>query len=63
MKYAPKTRLWWDELPTSDDSEASGDSFTVHEAPDTPQPTGLLDAQGNPLFRVPEKHPIGFHAR
>lgn len=27
---------------------------------DEPQPTGILDANGNELFRVRERQPIGF---
>jgi hypothetical protein len=27
---------------------------------DRPQPTGLLDARGEPLYRRPERHPLGF---
>lgn len=33
---------------------------TVHEPDTSPQPTGLLDAQGNELFAICEFEPIGF---
>lgn len=30
---------------------------------DEPRDTGLLDAQGARLYRMPERHPIGFRPR
>lgn len=35
--------------------------FVVED--DTPQPTGLLDAQGNQLYRASPRRPIGFTAK
>ncbi len=39
------------------------DSVTVMEQEMGPQHTGLLDAHGRPLYRVPERLPMGFHIR
>ncbi len=33
---------------------------TVHEADNSPYPTGLFDASGNELYAVDEMEPIGF---
>lgn len=47
---------WWCDEP------ATLPSMTVHEAQDEPVNTGLLDADGAPLYRLPdERQPIGFH--
>ena len=35
-------------------------NITVHETPLEPIHTGLLDAQGVPLYRIQERHPLGF---
>jgi len=35
-------------------------SITVHEQQVEPIHTGLLDAQGVPLYRIQERHPLGF---
>lgn len=35
-------------------------STQVWEADDSPIPTGLLSADGTPLYRVNERHPIGY---
>ena len=53
-------RAWWDDLYHLDSRLSSVDRVIVHETLDDPQPTGLLDAHGNELFRMPEKRPIGF---
>jgi hypothetical protein len=37
-----------------------GHPVTVYEPDDTPRYTGLLDAQGNDLYAVEERNPIGF---
>lgn len=63
MKYVrvpAAQRAWWDDLYQLDRSTAGADRVQVFEATDDPRPTGLLDAQGNELFRVTEKRPIGF---
>ena len=39
------------------------DSCTVMETDKSPFETGLLDATGTPLYRVPETVKIGFHLR
>mgnify|MGYP000930187892 FL=1 len=46
----------WD----SDGPMAERPTMTVHEAVPAPQPTGLLDAHGAPLYRIEERNPIGF---
>lgn len=35
-------------------------SITVHAAHDEPVDTGLLDAAGTPLYRMPDERVIGF---
>ena len=59
VKYAAK-RAWWDDLYHLDPRSFGIDRVQVLETSDDPQPTGLLDAHGNELFRVIEKRPIGF---
>jgi hypothetical protein len=53
-------RAWWDDLFQLDRNPTGFDRVQVLEASACPRPTGLLDAQGNELFRVIEKRPIGF---
>lgn len=36
---------------------------TVHEQDKPPIKTGLLDAKGIPLYRVPDTQPLGFDLR
>ena len=52
--FRPKPIMEWDDdvplLP----------SLTVYESGGEPEPTGLLDANGNDLGRVSERAPIGF---
>ena len=63
VKYiaaSPSHRAWWDDLYQLDRTPAGFDRVQVLEATDFPSPTGLLDAHGNELFRIAEKHPIGF---
>ena len=55
-------RAWWDDLYHLDPRSAGAGGVQVFEAANDPQPTGLLDAHGNHLFRVIEKQPIGFRA-
>lgn len=38
-------------------------TLTVHVAHDDPVDTGLLDAAGTPLYRMPEPRVIGFRGR
>ena len=60
LTLSPAQRAWWDDLYHLDPRPSSVDRVTVLETADDPQPTGLLDAQGNELFRMTEKRPIGF---
>jgi hypothetical protein len=53
-------RAWWDDLYQLDSRPAGFDRVVVLETGADPQPTGLLDAQGNELFRIVEKQPMGF---
>jgi hypothetical protein len=53
-------RAWWDDLYQLDRRPAGFDRVHVLETDAEPQATGLLDAQGNPLYRIIEKQPIGF---
>jgi hypothetical protein len=48
--------LQWD-----DDAAATASEMIVED--DAPRPTGLLNAQGEPLYRVRERLPVGFHGR
>jgi hypothetical protein len=53
-------RAWWDDLYQLDRRPAGFDRVHVLETDAEPQSTGLLDAQGNLLYRIIEKQPIGF---
>lgn len=37
--------------------------LTVYEPDDGAEPTGILDASGNELWRIEEREPIGFRVR
>ena len=52
-----KPESYWD--PDLDD-EVEHMTITVMEEDDDPEPTGLLDQHGNPLYRHKAKRPIGF---
>ena len=59
-KYAPIPAKGW----FSDDFDDLRRSMTVFERDDRPQPTGLLDELGTPLYRMPERlRTVGFVAR
>ena len=60
VKLSLAQRAWWDDLYHLDPRSSSVNRVTVLETPDDPQPTGLLDAHGNELFRMTEKRPKGF---
>lgn len=45
------------------DQVASHLQITVHEDEQEPQWTGLYDAQGNELWSVADKLPMGFRAK
>ncbi len=51
-----RPRAWQDDCGGWQDRP----TITVHEDDDEPQDTGLLDACGNPLFRVRDRAPLGF---
>ncbi len=57
---SPAQRAWWDDLYHLDPRSLGLDRVQILETLHDPQPTGLLDMHGNELFRVTEKHPIGF---
>lgn len=43
-------------------SSTTRDTMTVHVSGDEePVWSGLYDHQGRQLYRVPERHPVGFH--
>ena len=58
MPYVAKPRLL-KATEDEDDFEPSLTARTVHETDDA-EFTGLLDARGNPLYRVPERCKMGF---
>ncbi len=60
VRLSPAQRAWWDDLYHLDLRSNGMDRVQVLETSDDPQPTGLLDAQGNELYRMTEKRPIGF---
>jgi hypothetical protein len=43
-----------------DDGTATATAEEIIEAEEKPQPTGLLDAEGRPLYRVRERIKFGF---
>jgi len=53
-------RAWWDDLYQLDRTTIGFDRMQVYETGTESRPTGLLDAQGNHLYRVIKKRPIGF---
>jgi hypothetical protein len=60
-RYIAKPRLWWDAgAALFDDAPADSRRVEVYEDERKPEPTGLLDAHGLPLYRVCSKEPIGF---
>lgn len=58
MRKRYVTRAVWSEY--DEDGYISMTADTVMEAEDAPRPTGLLDADGNPLYSVRERIPFGF---
>jgi hypothetical protein len=57
MRYVTRAGL------TDYQIEGSATADHVFEADRTPIATGLLDANGVPLYRVPETVPLGFHVK
>lgn len=51
--YDPDSMEAWDD--------AHG--ITVFDPDDAPVETGLLDANGNPLYRINDRRPIGFRVK
>jgi hypothetical protein len=65
VSYIPASaaqRAWWDDLYQLDRTPIGFDRIQVYETGNEYRPTGLLDAQGNELFHVVKKRPIGFTA-
>jgi len=60
LTLSPAQRAWWDDLYHLDPRSSGIDRVQVFETSYDPQPTGLLDAHGNELFRLTKKRPIGF---
>lgn len=52
------TKAFW-----ADEWFSEQTTITVYEQEAQPEKTGLLNAQGEPLYRVPEKVRMGFHVR
>lgn len=59
-RYIVQPRTWFPDGEWNHTYICSADSISVIERETAPQPTGLLDAQGNRLFAVDERDPIGF---
>ena len=57
MKYRAIHRVSWDAGEELDAGDPR--TITVHED-DEPKDTGLLDANGTPIYRVRERVPFGF---
>lgn len=53
-----KPLAWWDM-----ETHEQPPSMTVHCDDETPVRTGILDASGTPLYRWPDRVPIGFHVK
>lgn len=53
---APERAVFWDPAVGL---VVTPETVVVHEADAAPQPTGLFDVDGRPLYRVP----LGFHGR
>ena len=60
MRYVSRPKTYWDaEL---EQEVVSPTTLTVHEDHE-PEFTGLLDKQGNPIYRVRDVSPIGFRSK
>lgn len=59
MKTIYSTRAYWVVLD-DDFDETERQTISVYETDNEPIDTGLLDANGDRLFRVTEREPIGF---
>ena len=58
LKLAPRTTT---ASQASGPGPAPAALFDVLVEEGSPVETGLLDADGNRLFRIPERHKMGFH--
>ena len=56
VALARRPRGYWEEI----DPPETARTLTVFEAEDGPVETGLYDANGVPLYRVPERVKMGF---
>ena len=54
--FAPKANEYWEDRPFLP-------GLAVYETEETPVFTGLLDHMENPIYSIPDKHPIGFTNR
>lgn len=51
-------RSWWDDNFVHAASPMA--ATTIYEDDIAPEDTGILDADGNPIFRTYERNPVGF---
>lgn len=56
VALARRPRGYWEEIDPPEQS------LTVFEAEDGPVETGLYDANGVPLYRVPERVKMGYRS-
>lgn len=56
MRYVARPKAWWDDEPNVEDVSTR----IVLVEDDAPIRTGLLDADGVPLYRVRDRFPVGF---
>ncbi len=62
-RYVTKPKAIWVEDDLYEQAPAYAEQITVFETDATPQPTGIYDADGNELFKVNDREPIGFRIR
>ena len=60
-RYVTKPRSWDDWNDTA--SVGPDQRMVVHEVEDGPVKTGLVDQHGHDIYRVPERHAIGFRLK
>lgn len=54
IKHRPKSWDGWEDQPPI------VQATTIYEADDKPEETGLVDANGTPLYRVKERAKLGY---
>lgn len=59
----PRPKVDWEEFDYWCDQVAAQTNITIHEHEDEAQPTGLLDSNGNELYRTKDRFPMGFRVR